>query len=93
MFNQLLSNLNVYVMTKEEVIEIAKKSAEMALESVRNGAKAADTDEKFLTPKEVTELLNVSITTLNRWEKSGKLTPVRFGTRVRYKMSEIVKIK
>ena len=49
--------------------------------------------ERLLTMKEVTEILNVSHDSLRRWDKSGKLIPLRTpGGQRRYKQSEIEKL-
>ena len=48
------------------------------------------TDERLLTREEVAELFTCSIPTLHRFEKQGKLHPVRLsGQLVRYKASDV----
>lgn len=49
-------------------------------------------ENTFLTKKEVSDLLGVSLMTLYRWEKEKILVPVRFGHSVRYKLSDIQKM-
>lgn len=44
---------------------------------------------KLLTRKETGKLLSVSMVTLSDWEKKKILIPIRIGTRVRYKLSDI----
>jgi len=68
------------------------KLAERLLKN--EGAKATlvvDKKEKveYLTRREVTEYLGISLPTLNEWTKSGKLIGYRIGTRVRYKRNEV----
>lgn len=46
----------------------------------------------LLTPREVTELLDVNLTTLWRWHKEGYLTKVYIGDKPRYKQSDIDRI-
>ena len=49
--------------------------------------------DKLLTLKETEELLNVSKSTLQRWDNSGKLVALRTeGGHRRYKLSDIEKI-
>ena len=48
--------------------------------------------ETYLTRAEVGELLNVDSSTLWRWEKRKYLTPIRIGTKVRYRRSDINKL-
>lgn len=47
------------------------------------------TNETLLTVRDVSAMLQVSRRTLQRWEKDGKLTPVRIGTTVRYRKADI----
>lgn len=49
-------------------------------------------ENTYLTRKEVSELIGVSLMTLQRWEKDKILVPVRFGHSVRYKLSDIQKM-
>ena len=50
---------------------------------------------ELLTIRQVSKILNVSIMTLRRWDKSGKLKAIRVGTRSgvgerRYHREEII---
>lgn len=47
------------------------------------------TNETLLTVRDVSAMLQVSRRTLQRWEKDGKLTPVRIGTTVRYRKQDV----
>ena len=49
-------------------------------------------ENTYLTKKEVSDLIGVSLMTLHRWEKDKILVPVRFGHSVRYKLSDIQKM-
>ena len=44
----------------------------------------------FLTAKEVCKLLSVSLVTLHKWRKDGKIKFHRFGSRIRFKRNEIL---
>lgn len=48
-----------------------------------------DKAETYLTPKQVTEMLNVNATTLWRWQKRNYLVPIEFGGGRRYRMSDV----
>jgi DNA-binding XRE family transcriptional regulator len=48
--------------------------------------------ETYLSKEKVLQMLDVSATTLWRWEKQGYLVPISFGGQKRYKHSDIKKI-
>lgn len=52
----------------------------------------SDKAETYPTPKQVSEILNVNLTTLWRWNNKGYLTHYEFGGNRRYKMSEVKSI-
>ena len=43
----------------------------------------------YLSRAEVSRMLNVSLVTLNKWNKSGRLKAVGIGGRVLYRLSDI----
>lgn len=47
----------------------------------------------FLTAKEVSKLLSVSLVTLHKWKKDGKIKFYRFGSRIRFKRNEILSVQ
>lgn len=49
--------------------------------------------ETYLTAKQVQTKLAVTAQTLWNWEQQGVLVPDRFNTRVRYKLTDILKMK
>ena len=67
---------------------------EFAEEIISNALSAKKQDDTtLLTANEVAELLNVDKSTLWRWEKSEYLKPIRIGSKIRYKQSEVQLIK
>jgi excisionase family DNA binding protein len=46
-------------------------------------------DLELLTRDEVCNLLRISLQTLHSWNKKGILTPIKLGTRIRYRKSDI----
>lgn len=52
-----------------------------------------ETQEDFLTVKQVSKLLGVSLVTIHKWKKDGKLKFYRFGTRIRFNRSEILNVE
>lgn len=84
----LLGQENVLlVVTPTQLREFAEEIISNAL-----SAKKQD-DTTLLTANEVAELLNVDKSTLWRWEKSEYLKPIRIGSKIRYKQSEVELIK
>lgn len=45
--------------------------------------------EDYITVKQAAKLLQVSAVTIHTWKREGKLKFYRFGTRIRFKQSEI----
>ncbi|MCD8291608.1 MAG: helix-turn-helix domain-containing protein, partial [Prevotella sp.] len=52
-----------------------------------------DEDENFISANEAARVLNVSLTTLWRWTKSGLVKGIKVGNHVRYCLSEINSVK
>ena len=50
---------------------------------------AKETTEDFITVKEVARLLGISLVTVHKWKKDGKLKFHRFGSRIRFRKSEV----
>jgi excisionase family DNA binding protein len=46
--------------------------------------------DKLLTRFEAAEMLNVTLPTLNAWEKSGQIKAIRIGNRVYFKESSLL---
>jgi len=74
-------NLNELLLRIEQIIE--KK-----LENVASSAQIK-IQSVFLSRKEVTELLKVSLPTLHEWTKAGWLQSYKIGNRVLYKPEEV----
>lgn len=50
---------------------------------------SANREHPTLTRKETAKMLGVSLSTLWQWEKSGYLTPVKIGTKVMYRPTDV----
>lgn len=50
---------------------------------------ADERSEVYMSPNEVSEMLNVSLTTLWRWSKRGYLIPLEIGGKRKYKKSDV----
>lgn len=72
------------VEANKELIEEAKRNLEHTLAEAK--------EEEYLSREKVMERLEVSATTLWRWEKCGYLIPVSIGNKKKYRQSDIQKI-
>lgn len=50
------------------------------------------TEEKYLSPKQVCEMLDIDNSTLWRWGQNSYLQPFKVGGKNRYRMSDIQKL-
>ena len=71
--------------TVDELIARLKTELTPAAPAVVN-----ETTADFLTAKQVSKMLGVSLVTVHTWKKAGKLKFHRFGTRIRFQKSEIL---
>lgn len=69
---------------KNEILSGLKKELQEFYKEIE-----ANKEATYLTRKEVSALLGVSLVTINEWNKKGILNPMRIGNRVRYNKSEI----
>ena len=46
-------------------------------------------DTEYLTRREVSKVLNVTVQTLNNWRREGVLNPLKIGGRVLYKKEDV----
>lgn len=65
----------------KEVIADTKRELETAV--------IAEQSEHYIDAKQVTQILNVDVSTLWRWKKKGYLIPAKVGGKRRYRMSEV----
>mgnify|MGYP002349820423 CR=1 FL=1 len=68
-----------------EAIRSVVEETKLHLEQVNS----EQTTETYLTEDEVKQMLDVSHSTLWRWQKQGYLSPVKIGRKNRYRKSEI----
>ena len=67
---------------------------EFALNVVTEAMAAMEekTEERYLTPDDVADMVGVSKNTLWRWEKEKYLIPIKVGRKSRYKLSDLKSI-
>lgn len=68
----------------EELVRNSKKQLEQIISD--------ESSEKYLSPTKVAELLECALSTIWRHDKRGYLKPVYFGSKKRYRFSDIKKI-
>ena len=74
-----------------DLIEANQSLVEEALMRLEKSVAESRT-EIYLSRTKVMEMLEVSPTTLWRWEKCGYLIPISIGSKRRYRHSDILKI-
>ena len=72
----------------EDFLSRVKEIVETSLSNSEKG-KPPDNTPKYLSRKEVTSLLKISLPTLHSWSKHGILKPHKLGNRVLFKQEEI----
>lgn len=76
--------------TPESLVELMLIGFRTELQSFKNDLAPAPTSEELLTKKQVCELLQITLTTLWRWEKNGKIETYGIGKNRYYKKAEIL---
>ena len=83
-------SVNINVRELEAFLEYhIEKAISKAIETREKQYQTAKQQEVWLTRKEVTEILGISMPTLNAWSKDGTIPGYRIGGLVRYKRSKI----
>jgi len=88
----LKSGANITVSVR---IEDLKEFAQILIEDTQRKLEQViidDKAERYIEPKEASQIIGVDLSTLWRWAKRGYLVPVEIGGKRRYKMSEIKSI-
>lgn len=71
----------------EELKSIIEKTVNLSYEKLQNNSPK---EPQFLTRIEAAQLMNVCLSTLDKWSRQGKLEKHFLGKIVRYKKSEIL---
>jgi len=78
----------LYGLTPDELTSIIERAVESKVSQLLNSTFEAS-KIKYLTRKEVCDLLKVSAPTLYQWTKSGIVSSHKIGSKVLYKSNEI----
>ena len=81
-------NLSVKADELLDAINYCIYSAHKELEQLITDANA----ETYPGRQKVAEILNIDLSTLHRWSKSGYLVPIAIGGKRRYRMSDVKRI-
>jgi len=88
-FNFLENNPNINItVNAEELLEIV----DYAISKTRSEFESKPISEEYLTRKATAEKLDVDLSTLWRYDRTGYLCAVKVGGKRRYKLSEVNKI-
>jgi excisionase family DNA binding protein len=82
-------NILIEISVSELEISVKKWIWDVLLEFQKNEGKSKSNSE-LLTRNEVSKLLNVTLATLHNWNKQGKLTPKKIGTRILYSKEQVM---
>jgi excisionase family DNA binding protein len=74
--------------TLEQLQSVIKESVSEILKPETHQTKE---DETFITENDAVKILLVSKVTLCKWRKQGRIKFFRFGTRIRYRKSDLLK--
>ncbi|NWJ49575.1 MAG: helix-turn-helix domain-containing protein [Bacteroidetes bacterium] len=78
--NLTVNSEDLFAWGKNLIAESKKELEQIVIE---------DKAETYPTPKQVSEILNVNLSTLWRWDRKGYLKTIEFGGGRRYLMSEV----
>jgi hypothetical protein len=80
------SNYRVLEFSKDDLRKIINDAVSFEVNKILTAINVfnVNSDNELLTRKEVSKLLNVSLVTLNKWEKLKILIPNKVGGRVLY---------
>ncbi len=73
---------NVFETTQDQLVA-------RVVNELKNEYKQAPFSDYFITKRQLTELLTVSLSTVNNWTSSGVIQAYQLGGKVYYKASEI----
>lgn len=73
---------NVFETTQDQLVA-------RVVSELKNEYKQAPFSDYFITKRQLTELLTVSLSTVNNWTSSGVIQAYQLGGKVYYKASEI----
>lgn len=78
----------LYGISPDELKAVISKELKQQLDGLVNHFQPKQPTE-YLTRQQVAEMLDIDISTVQKWSKEGKLNPYSIGARVYFKRSDI----
>ena len=78
----------VHHVSGDELLQNFLNGVEEKLNSFEKNFQKKEPTE-WITRKEVSEILSISLVTITAWSEKGILNPFRIGNRIRFKRSEV----
>ncbi|UYW02087.1 helix-turn-helix domain-containing protein [Flavobacterium agricola] len=85
-----MNQIQIIQVTPEQLKQVVQDAVKIELEQYLKNPEPQKEDE-LLTREETAELLKVSLATLDRWSKNGKMQPLKIQHKVYFKKSDIEK--
>jgi excisionase family DNA binding protein len=74
-----------------DLLDFATRLVQDTASEVEAKVKAENKPDELLTRQQVAKMLGATLTTLWHWDNKNILNPVRIGTKVRYRRSDVEK--
>ncbi len=87
---ELAKNITLQV-NGSDLLIFADKLVQDTANEVENRVKAENKPDTLLTRQQVADMFGATLTTLWHWDKKDVLKPVRIGSKVRYRRSDVEK--
>jgi len=85
--------IEMHNLTPEKLKEFISSSVSEAFSLYAKQPKQKEVKTHWMTRKEVSELLGVSLVTIHKWSYESKiLKPYKIGSRIRFKKSEVEEV-
>lgn len=89
--SSITSKTEVFGVSPEDLKNIILDDLKDELARLINSFKPEKKEDEYLTRKEVSKILKVSLTTISDWSKNNIIKPRRIGNLIRFKRSDIDK--
>lgn len=86
MESYILSNISI-----DEIVERITTNVVEKIKEVSINATPVVEEDPILTRKETATILQISLVSLHKWTKEGKIKALKISGRVRYKKSDVLK--